>query len=319
MAPATTAQPLTLTVRSVAIDGTAIGATTSTASLIIPFEDRPAAPSLTVLPSPSASEDQSFALSEFVTLNPGSGRSADTATLYIRATNANLTSDIQVVDGLGSSASNLPTAQIDGKTFYIVKADSIATSYLKTSTQHFKTSTQPIALEAFARDTASNNLTADSAISKTNLKITALADGVEAGFVTTRGSAIPGGSGNYDIDFAIGSDTTIYDPRDATKNLFAGIKLIEGGESYGVQLVFKATPADAVAIKIAGKFVIPQTVTETVGTTSSTNLVYAFSKEQLTSQDAITLIAKDSLFGKSVIVKAFSIDGASTSSEGTST
>jgi hypothetical protein len=211
VAPATTSQPLTLTVRSVVIDGTATAAVSSSAPLTIPFEDRPAAPSLTVLPGPSASEDQFFALSQFVTLNPGSGRSAETATLYIRATNANLTSDIQVVDGLGSSAGMLPTAQIGGHTFYIVKADSIATSYLKTSTTHFKTSINgpPIALEVFARDTASNNLTADSAKSTTNLKITALADGVSQDFVTPIGSVINQTDPNkkYDIDFAIGSDT----------------------------------------------------------------------------------------------------------------
>ena len=93
IAPSTTAKPISIFLRPSAIDSgagltAAITISPTLQSLTIPFEDRPATPSLTVIPTATGLEDQTtLFLSQFIKVDPAVGRSLDTITVFTRLDN----------------------------------------------------------------------------------------------------------------------------------------------------------------------------------------------------------------------------------------
>jgi hypothetical protein len=257
--------------------------------LTIPFEDRPATPSLTVIPTATGLEDQTtLFLSQFIKVDPAVGRSLDTITVFTQLANT-----FQLVSANGSQ---LTKSTKNGFTdFYEVAASDLSTTRIKTP-EHFKGA---ITSKTFARDTASNGLVADTAKGtndgNSTYSIGAVADGVNI-------------ASGLALDLNVGVEAKLYDPANPTASLFSKISLKDSSESFVAKLVFKATPADALIIKVAGKLVL--------GQAEGADIVYSFTQAQLSStnvNDSITILAKNGLFGKSVLLQGVSNDLTSAS------
>ncbi|MCX6340765.1 MAG: hypothetical protein NTU72_00110, partial [Fimbriimonadales bacterium] len=293
IAPSTTAKPISIFLRPSAIDSgvgltAAITISPTLQSLTIPFEDRPATPSLTVIPTATGLEDQTtLFLSQFIKVDPAVGRSLDTITVFTRLDNT-----FQL---LSANGSQLSKSTKNGFTdFYEVAASDLSTTRIKTP-EHFKGA---ITSKTFARDTASNGLVADTAKGtndgNSTFNIGAVADGVNIA------------SGVLALDLNVGVEAKLYDPANPTASLFSKISLKDSSESYVAKLVFKNTPADALIIKVAGKLVL--------GQAEGADIVYSFTQAQLSSpNDSITILAKNGLFGKSVLLQGVSNDLTSAS------
>ena len=191
---------------------------------------------------------------------------------------------------------NFQNRQKNGFTdFYEVAASDLSTTRIKTP-DHFKGA---ITSKTFARDTASNGLVADTAKGtndgNSTYNIGAVADGVNI-------------ASGLALDLNVGVEAKLYDPANPTASLFSKISLKDSSESFVAKLVFKATPADALIIKVAGKLVL--------GQAEGADIVYSFTQAQLSStnvNDSITILAKNGLFDKSVLLQGVSNDLTSTS------
>ncbi|NBV72434.1 MAG: hypothetical protein EBR60_10430, partial [Burkholderiaceae bacterium] len=299
IAPSTTAKPISIFLRPTAIDsGAGLTATSNISptvqSLTIPFEDRPATPSLTVIPTATGLEDQAtLFLSQFIKVDPAVGRSLDTVTVFTRLDNT-----MQLVSANGTQL--IKSTKTGFTDYYEVAATNLSTTRIKTP-ENFKGA---ITSKTFARDTASNGLVADTAKDvndgNSTFNISAVADGVNIA------------SGVLAVDLNVGVEAKLYDPANPAASFFSKISLKDSSESFVAKLVFKNTPADALIIKVAGKLVLGQAeVTDGV-----TNLVYSFTQAQLSStnvNDSITILAKNGLFGKSVELQGVSNDLTSAS------
>jgi hypothetical protein len=293
IAPSTTAKPISIFLRPTAIDSgagltAAITISPTLQSLTIPFEDRPATPSLTVIPTATGLEDQTtLFLSQFIKVDPAVGRSLDTITVFTQLANT-----FQLVSANGSQLTK--STKTGFTDYYEVAATALSTTRIKTP-EHFKGA---ITSKTFARDTASNGLVADTAKGtndgNSTYSIGAVADGVNIA------------SGDLAVNLNVGVEAKLYDPANPTASLFSKISLKDSSESYLAKLVFKNTPADALIIKVAGKLVL--------GQAEGADIVYSFTQAQLSSpNDSITILAKNGLFGKSVLLQGVSNDLTSAS------
>ncbi len=151
-------------------------------------------------------------------------------------------------------------------------------------------------LKVFVRDTANNGAVANSEIVTTSVAISAVADGINTALLDDTPA----------LNLIVGQESNLYDPSKPSESLFAKISPFDASEAYMAKLVFKATSSNALVIRVGGDFVLPQTV--------GADLVYSLTPEQLSGSSAITMTARSGLFGKSIELQAFTIDGAAISS-----